>query len=437
MIDLRSGQRSSADQPATEPDALTPTAPSPSHPPLFTLQRVWAAALAVLVLLSWRLWVPQPLVPAADFPRVPLLTLGQPLVVAVDWLGLIGLLAALLVILIRKPVPWQAFAGVSLALGLLFLANQHRLQPWAYQGWLYGVMFAALPPATARRLLIALTISIYTYSALGKFDQQFLHTVGPDLVAALAPWLARGAGPADGVLSLAALALPSAELGLAILLAIPRTRRLAGCAAIAMHSLLVIALGPLGLGHSNAVLAWNVFLAIQAWLLFVRPQPAEPPPLQSLGVGQRGVGVAAKIVALAALTLPLLERSGYWDHWLSWSLYSPHTSRVDVQVHRSATESLPSGAAEFLRPSEEQDGWYDVALDRWSLAQLAVPVYPQSRFQLGVAQLLAQPLPSPDAIRIKIRGVADRRSGQRSELWLIGRRQIDAQADQYWLLPQR
>lgn len=145
--------------------------------------------------------------------------------------------------------------------------------------------------------------------------------------------------------------------------------------------------------------------------------------------------MAAKLIVLAALVLPLLERSGFWDHWLSWSLYSPHTSRVDVQLHRMALAALPKGAAEFLHPSDEQDDWYDLALDRWSLAQLAVPVYPQARFQLGAAQFLARSLPSPDAIRIKIRGVADRRTGQRSELWLIGRRQIDAQADRYWLLP--
>jgi len=416
---------------------LTPPKPPPCSPWLVSLQRVWAAALLGLVLLSWRLWLPSWAASAVEFPRVPLLTLGQPMIAALESVGLAGLLVSLGVILVRKQVPWQAFAGVSLSLACLFLTNQHRLQPWAYQGWLYGILFACLPPATARRFLIALTISIYAYSALGKFDQQFLRTVGPDLVAALVPWLDRGTEPADGLLSLAAAALPAAELGLAILLAIPRTRRLAGVAAIAMHSLLLVALGPLGLGHSKAVLAWNVFLAAQAWLVFVRPQPVEPSLslMPSVGTWQRVGRTTAKLMVLTALVLPLLERTGYWDHWLSWSLYSPHTSRVDVQVHRTALDSLPASAGEFLRPSAEQDGWYELALDRWSLAQLAVPVYPQARFQLGGAQFLSRSLPSPDAIRIKIRGVADRRTGQRSELWLIGRRQIDAQADRYWLLP--
>lgn len=363
-----------------------------------------------------------------------MLTLGQPLIAVVDGVGLVGLLVALGLILMRKPIPWQGFAGVSLALACLFLTNQHRLQPWAYQGWLYGILFACLPAATAKRFLIALTISIYAYSALGKFDQQFLHTVGPDLVTALLPWLDRGVESTDELLSIAAAALPTAELGLAICLAIPHTRRFAGVAAIAMHGLLLIALGPLGLGHSHAVLAWNVFLAAQAWLVFVKPPPVEPPQ-QSVGSWQPAAGMAARLIVLAALGLPLLERTGYWDHWLSWSLYSPHTSRVDVQLHRTATAALPQSAAEFLRPSSEQDGWYDLALDRWSLAQLAVPVYPQARFQLGVAQDLSRTLASPDAIRIKIRGVANRRTGQRSELWLIGRRQIEAQANRYWLLP--
>ncbi len=415
---------------------MTPTESTLSYPPRVTLQRVWAAALAVLVVLSWRLWTPQ-LLSSADFPRVPLIALGQPLIATLELLGIVGLLISLLVILIRAQVPWQAFAGVSLALTFLFLTNQHRLQPWAYQGWLYGILFAALAPATARRFVIALTISIYAYSSLGKFDQQFLNTVGPDLVAALVPWLDRDWEFADDVHSLAAIALPSAELGLAILLAIPRTRRIAGFAAIAMHGLLIITLGPLGLGHSYAVLAWNVFLAVQAWLLFVKPQPAEPPHVQIADPWQRAAGMLARMIVLAALVLPLLERTGYWDHWLSWSLYSPHTSRVDVQVHGLVIDSLPEGAAEFVRPSDEQDGWYDLALDRWSLAQLAVPVYPQARFQLGVAQFLSHALPSPEAIRIKIRGVADRRTGQRTELWLIGRRQIDRQVDRYWLLPKR
>src|SRR5690606_4119077 len=169
----------------------------------------------------------------------------------------------------------------------------------------------------------------------------FLHTVGPDLVAALLPWLERGAVPGGGVLSKAAVALPCAELGLAAMLALPRTRRLAGVAAIAMHSLLVLALGPLGLGHSYAVLAWNVFLAVQAWLLFVKPQPDQPPSPQPAGGGQRVAGIAATLIVLAALGLPLLERSGYWDHWLSWSLYSPHTSRVDVPIQHSAIAACP------------------------------------------------------------------------------------------------
>lgn len=430
------------------------------------LARLWAAALLGLLLVSWPLWVPGTLLAGPDFPAVPLVNLAEPLAAVVEIASLLALLAGLLVVLTRPQARWP-FVLVLLGLAGQFLINQHRLQAWAYQGWLYALIFACLPAPAARRWVMALTISIYAYSSLGKFDQQFIHTVGPDLIATLVPGIARGASP--DVLRAAVIALPVAELVIAILLAGERTRRAAGLAAIAMHGTLVLILGPWGLGHSAAVILWNLFLGVQAWLLFVRRSAretvgasagedagkkldrdadqdrgrdadqdrdhAEQAGWQVPPAVRGAVPWVARCVVLLALGLPLLERHGYWDHWLSWSLYSPHTSRVDIQVHRTATERLPAGAAAHLVPTDEQDGWYDLATDRWSLAELNVPVYPQARFQLGVALAVAERLQSPRAIRIKIRGVADRRTGRREELWLIGQEPIQRAAGQYWLLP--
>ena len=59
---------------------------------------------------------------------------------------------------------------------------------------------------------------------------------------------------------------------------------------------------------------------------------------------------------VAALVLPLSERSGYWDHWLSWALYSPHNSRAEIQIHQSAVDQLPQIAATYLMPDDDADG---------------------------------------------------------------------------------
>jgi hypothetical protein len=148
-------------------------------------------------------------------------------------------------------------------------------------------------------------------------------------------------------------------------------------------------------------------------------------------------------VVVMAIVMPLFERSprnetyGFWDHWLSWSLYSPHTSRVAIQVHGSQVDSLPPGARRFANRSAADDGWFDLRIDRWSLAELSVPVYPQARFQLGVAHEMARGLESPSAIRIKIRGVSDRRTGVRKETWAIGLSEIRRQVRRHWFLPDR
>jgi hypothetical protein len=335
------------------------------------------------------------------------------------------------------------------------------LQPWAYHGWLYALVFAGAAPRSVRGYLTLLTISIYTYSALGKFDQQFLKTVGPSMIGTLMRFggFEDGGGANERLkwwIESAVFLLPTTELAIAGMLGFVKTRRVGAVAAIVMHLSLVVILGPLGLGHSAAVLAWNLFLAVQAWILFF----CKDDPFLGHEVGNEAAFAQRPLIArlvvqgvvVAALVMPLFERRpagevyGYWDHWLSWSLYSPHTSRVQIQVHESALADLPDVVGRFSQIGQDGDGWVTVQIDRWSLAELAVPVYPQARFQLGLAHEIALQLrerngtrPSQSrsrAIRVKIRTVSDRWSGRREEVWAIGADGIAKQRDRFWLLPQ-
>jgi hypothetical protein len=427
------------------------------------LRRIWAGAMLVLLLGSHRLWIASRHWGSetgnwgVDFPRVPMISLASGTAFWFDAVSLVALVLSLAMVVLRRDsaISWRPMAVIAISFTILFVCNQHRLQPWAYQGWLYAILFASAAPQSVRRYMIALTISIYAYSALGKFDQQFLKTVGPSLVNTL---IAAGGiedggaamGRWKGWIESSVVLLPIAELVIAGLIAIPKTRRVGGIGAITMHFSLVGILGPLGLGHSVGVLVWNLYLAAQSWLLFVtrdvRSHQSELGPVSR----PRTTGVFAHAVMIAAILLPMLERLprgevyGYWDHWLSWSLYSPHTSRVDVQVHESALATLPDIVTHYSHDGDEDDGWMTVQIDRWSLAELAVPVYPQARFQLGVAHEIALQLDLEKdgrssrrkAIRIKIRGVADRKTGSRVEIWAMGTEGIAQQRDRFWLLPQ-
>jgi hypothetical protein len=428
------------------------------------LRRIWAGAMLVLLLASHRLWIASRhwASEAGDwvvaFPRVPMVSLASELVFWVDAVSLVALVASLVAVVLRRDsaISWRPMALIAISFATLFVCNQHRLQPWAYQGWLYAILFATAAPQAARRYMIWLAVSIYAYSALGKFDQQFLKTVGPSLVNTLMPAGAPDDGGAalglwKGWIESSVVLLPVAELVIAGLIAIPKTRRVGGIGAITMHISLFGILGPLGLGHSAGVLVWNLYLAVQSWLLFVVRDPTSQQSDQGdLSSRPPSISVFAQTLVIAAILLPMLERLprgelyGYWDHWLSWSLYSPHTSRVEVQVHESALATLPDIVSKYSHRGDENDGWMTVQIDRWSLAELAVPVYPQARFQLGVAHEIALQLDSGEdgrsskrkAIRIKIRGVADRRTGKRIEIWAIGAEGIAKQRDRFWLLPQ-
>lgn len=172
-----------------------------------------------------------------------------------------------------------------------------------------------------------------------------------------------------------------------------------------MHATLIFVLGPWALDHSHGVLIWNLLLIVQAYVLMIKPEWSERlneqdrDQLDSESSKSNRVGswIVCGVV-LSALVAPLLERFGYWDHWTSWSLYSPHTSRVEIELHRSAVDTLPSSLRTFVEEDDNGDGWRKLAIERWSLGSRGVPIYPQARYQLALAEQIATQLRLTDEI---------------------------------------
>jgi hypothetical protein len=61
------------------------------------------------------------------------------------------------------------------------------------------------------------------------------------------------------------------------------------------------------------------------------------------------------------------------------------------------------------------------------------PIYPQSRFQLGVARHIVSEINSEFQIRITIFGTANRLTGQRKSLTLEGDERIAKSNELFWL----
>lgn len=397
--------------------------------------QAWGICLLLLLAGTYRLWLTTPGFPG--LPAIPLVQFGVQLPAIICPILSVVLVIGLLLV-VAKPDRfgglWWLVAGTLL---LSFLTDQHRLQPWAYQSAIYAIVFATMDPPTARRWLIPLAASVYIYSAAGKFDFQFAHTVGQDFLSAAASPL--GGLPeswSTSVRAKLALLMPATELLAGIGLLFRRTRRPAAVVVIVMHLSLLAILGPWGLNHSNGVVLWNVALIVQACLLMLWETNDEPTRWSTAVKSPllARASTVTKVIVVAALILPLSERSGYWDHWPSWSLYSPHTSRCQIELHRSALEQLDEGLRTYAADDTDGDGWQSFQMERWSLEKRGVPVYPQARYQLALALEIATEYQLGDAIRGRVRGVSDRWTGRREERLLLNQREIEAELDKYWLV---
>lgn len=434
---------------------------------------LWALFAIFLIGATWRLWFAveanllndQALDSITRFPKVPLLEIGKSIPQVVDNICTLVVLASLLLFAIlsaiasfskrlpdctdyesdcsRSNSKWRIISAISLlaffAGGLvLIVSDQHRVQPWFYQFLLVSIVFAWVERDRSIVLLRVLTISIYLYSALGKFDYEFVSTVGRDFLKQALEFVAVDSERFPmGVQMILAHGFPLFELLVGLLFCWPRSRKLAIALAVLLHGGILLIVGPLGLQHQWGVLLWNVYFIVQAVFLFgilrlnadskTFPEKArQAKPRSPLALVAQKLVTAIIVLAIA---LPATERFGGYDHWPSWSLYAPHNSRVIVEVHPTAFERIPKHLQSFLvqqKTKQERAGkdgnaveeatendWLRFRMDQWSIQSRNVPLYPQDRFQVGVAiEFLRQSKLDRD-FRIHILSMASRIDGHR------------------------
>ncbi|MEM9644039.1 MAG: hypothetical protein AAF989_03505 [Planctomycetota bacterium] len=402
------------------------------------LRWLWSVGPWILMAATWRLWIPAA---AAEYPMVSWPSGLDEFARGIGMMATLVVLVSLTVLMFgqirrgRSVVNQRWWWGVAIGFSLGFLVDQHRLQPWAYQAAMYAIIFACMNSTTSRRWLVPLAASVYIYSAAGKLDFLFAHTVGQDfLTTLLRPFGGfSDAWDADDRAKIALL-LPVGELIIGIGLFARRTRPIAGMVAMGMHLTLIGILGPWALNHSWGVLLWNVVLLVQAWLLFVRSRAslsdsvvAKRNDVSSPNADSRQGMVrwfVPRCVVIVAIVMPLFERAGYWDHWLSWSLYSPHASRVDVEFFRDDVAKLPVSVRSCVEEDVDGDGWQRLPLSAWSLRSRHVPVYPQARYQVALTRKLGLEHGVDSGVRVIVRSVSDRWTGERQETWIKGLRNL-------------
>lgn len=403
-----------------------------------TLRWIIAAAGLVLIAQTRRLWFGS----AEIFPQVPLVSwfLGSP-----EWCDdflsglMVGSSAALLFCFRGNKLSTIATFAFTGTFPAAVLLNQHRLQPWAYEFCILLLVMAILPPAKAVPCLRLFVASIYLHSGLSKLDVTFLSTHGEAFVSVVTTAIGWDFASAPvGVRRALAALLPLGEILVAVGLLIPKTRWFAKWASVVMHLGLLWILGPWGLGHKPGVLIWNAYFILQNLVLFqAGPRAASETPSGGRAWQWRaGYGFVATVALL-----PLLEPVGYFDHWPAWAVYASRPERVRIYVAEDRISDLPSEVQKFEDddpPADAVERFFAgkpalkrIRIDHWSLEVLRAPIYPEDRFQIGVALALAERFGLGENVRVEIDSAADRWTGKRSKVILEGEEAIREAAGQF------
>jgi hypothetical protein len=402
---------------------------------------VLGLATLVMLGLSWPLWVVGP-----AFPRVPFVP-GLPEPPAAVSRALFAVLLGS-VASATAGIAWRGCLGLGLlVLSLLILGDQQRFQAWAYQFLMIALFLATLPPARALALARGWYVATYAYSGLSKLDVSFCRELGRAfLETAVRPLgmdpAAWPAAPRDAAI----LAMPIGEIALAMALSLPSTRRPGRWGAAGLHGVLIALLGPWpgGMGHSTIVLVWNAAMLAEVWIAFGPERalriPGNPCTVDSGATGSEIVrsgeisaqGLLARGVFWVGVLLPLGERWGYCDAWPAHALYASHVERTEVFLHEDELGAYPPEVRRHAR-AFGPGPWRRLDLSGWSRALRGVPVYPQGRACNGLAEALAARYGDHRLIRVVQWGRADRWTGHRDRVALLGLEEIRRQGTRYRL----
>ena len=409
------------------------------------LRSIIAFAGFNLIWVTWRLWIGAPV-----FPQVPLVSwfIGWPN--WCDW-AVSGLMVVSLISTFgtgeRIHDNRPASLTFSLSFLLVVLLNQHRLQPWAYEFCVLLLVMAFLPPPKAVPCLRLFVASIYLHSGLSKLDVTFLTTHGEVFISVLTDAIGWDLSSAPvGVRRALVAMLPLGEILVAVGLLAPKTRRAAKWISVLMHLMLLWILGPWGLGHQPGVLIWNVYFIVQNLILF-HSNPNAPSEMltgsSEVASSRRMQILGGYALVAVVVLLPFLEPFGWYDHWPSWAVYASRPERVRVYVSENRVQDLPVELQKFVTeddpPADAVERFFAgksalkrLRIDQWSLEVLKAPIYPEDRFQVGVALALAEKYDLGDDLRVEIDGPANRFTGERSKTILNGEEEIREACDRFF-----
>ena len=267
---------------------------------------------------------------------------------------------------------------------LACVLDQNRWQPWEYESIciLFIFLMNRKREANAAVVLIWMFAAVYFYSGISKLNHAFINDIWHEFILVrlfhfqnVGGWIYR-LGYIIGI--------TEALLGAGLLL--KRTRKFSAIALIVMHGTIILLLGIAG--NNNSVLPWNLAMMIYLYILVVK-NPSFSINYKVLLVGWN------KLILLLFIIMPAFSFFGYWDYYLSSSLYSGVPPRMYIRIKQTPSAKSLEQFSNY-HESFDSDSLF-INVNTWALKEMNSPPYPELRVYDGIKKQLLKNYPGMEA----------------------------------------
>ena len=347
--------------------------------------------------MSWKVWLAErlfPIVPPFNFLFVP----------SVVHLVLFIFSLVTLLALFIFPSKKLLLISVIVIEILSCVLDQNRWQAWEYQ-YIFITLALVINYKNERNAISSILfifITVYIFSGIGKMNPVFSQGIQNEMAHSgifhesnsyLYNLLIYHTGYFTGII----------EVLSGVGLLFRGTKKNSALLLILMHIIIIVLFGPWAINYDVTILPWNFAFILILYVFFIR-NPAVSINFQVLKKGWNLL-----FIVFFGL-LPILNFFGYWDFFLSSSLFSYKPPDMYVYIHKQGSSKVLQPFFTHTKTNFFKDS-NTVLLNirAWSFQEMQSPAYPEIRVYKKIKAQLLQRYPDIDATFIVLKYINGRK----------------------------
>jgi hypothetical protein len=264
---------------------------------------------------------------------------------------------------------------VMTSLIAVLVQDQMRWQPWVYQYCILLLPYLLQPDTPKNeksifRCLQWVIAGVYVWSGIQKLNPGFIKGTFAQIIEASGTELVFSKWENAGYI------IPFIEMLTGVALLSSRFRKVGIYTAVIVHVAILSFLSPMMLDRNSVVYPWNVVMILFVLLLY-RGVEMEGNTLSTVRKGLINPLKMTPIVLIWAF--PVFNFWGYWDHYLSFSLYSNKPPTFYIAIEENEIHKIDKRFQQYFVVIPGLQGGQLIDIDKWALSELNVPFYPQHR----------------------------------------------------------